>query len=274
MHERQIAEIEREALLTAVFRRYGFDFREYARGSISRRIRLSMQQENVATISALQEKLLRDSACMNRFLLSLSISVTSMFRDPELYVSFRTCVVPQLRDLPFVRVWHAGCSTGQEAYSMAILLQEEGLYPRCRIYATDMNEEVLDRAKTGIFPLDAARAYSANYQKAGGKTFLADFYTARYENAILHASLRDNIVFAQHNLVTDGSFNEFDLIFCRNVLIYFNRTLQDRVCQLFHDSLSPSGVLGLGKKETLDYFPRRNDYQEVDRIEKLYRRFR
>ena len=197
-----------------------------------------------------------------------------MFRDPSFYLSFRRKVVPLLRTYPFVRIWHAGCSTGEEVYSMAILLQEEGLYDRCRIYATDINESVLQKAKDGIFPIATMQENTANYISAGGTGTFSEYYTARYDYAIFRPSLRENVVFAQHNLVTDASFNHFNVIFCRNVLIYFNNTLQDRVQKLFLNSMEMFGILGLGKKETIRYTAVADCYDDIDREERLYRRVR
>jgi chemotaxis protein methyltransferase CheR len=197
-----------------------------------------------------------------------------MFRDPTFYLAFRQKIVPLLRTYPFVRIWHAGCSTGEEVYSMAMLLQEEGLYERSRIYATDINEAVLQRAKDGIFPLNTMQENTANYIAAGGKGTFSEYYTARYDYAMFRPSLRENVVFAQHNLVTDASFNHFNVIFCRNVLIYFNNQLQDRVQELFLNSMEMFGILGLGKKETIRYTAVSENYEELDVEEKLYRRIR
>lgn len=266
--------IEIELLLEGIFRRYGFDFRHYAPASLKRRIRLCMRDEDVDTVSALQDKVLHDSTCMERFLLVLSINVTSMFRDPGFYLAFREKVVPRLRTYPFIRIWHAGCASGEEVYSLAILLQEEGLYDRARLYATDMNEAVLAQAADGIYPLDSMKEYAANYLKAGGKRSLAEYYTAQYEHAIFRGDLKKNIVWAQHNLATDGSFNEFHVILCRNVMIYFDRTLQARVHKLLYESLVPFGLLGLGDKETIHFSPSAACYEELDRAEKWYRKVR
>jgi len=270
----ELENLETELLLEAMFRRYGFDFRQYSPASLRRRILACMRQEGMATVSALQDKVLHDAAAMERFLLAATVNVTEMFRDPAFYRAFRAKVAPLLREKRLARIWHAGCSTGEEVYSVAILLQEEGLYDRCRFYATDLNEVVLARAREGIFPLSAMRLYSENYAGAGGKGSLAQFYTARYGNAIFHAPLRRNIVFAAHNLATDGSFNEFDAILCRNVLIYFNQQLQARVVQLFRDSLRLGGVLGLGSKESLRASAAEAGFEELDPAAKLYRMVR
>ncbi|WP_009633841.1 CheR family methyltransferase [Synechocystis sp. PCC 7509] len=266
-----LEKIEIDLLLEGIFRYYGFDFRNYAPASLKRRIWNVIHAEKLTTVSGLQEKILRDRTCLERFVLTLSINVTSMFRDPNFYLALRTNVIPLLRTYPFIRIWHAGCSTGEEVYSMAILLQEENLYHRCRLYATDINEGVIKKAKAGIFPLKFMQEYTQNYQLAGGKQSFSEYYTAAYDNAIFRASLKENIVFSQHNLVTDSSFNEFHVILCRNVLIYFNAALQQQVYQLFHNSLAMFGVLGLGKPESLKFTPYEQHYQQLSH-EKLYRR--
>lgn len=266
--------IEIEMFLEAVYRHYGFDLRNYARASLKRRVWAAANGENVATISALQDKVLHDPRCMERFLCKLTVNVTSMFRDPPFYRAFREKVVPLLRTYPFVRIWHAGCSSGQEAYSMAILLTEEGLYDKCRIYATDMDETALARAKGGIFPLDAMREYTDNYIQAGGSKAFSQYYSARYDGAIITEALKKNIIFAQHNLATDESFNEFNVILCRNVMIYFNKTLQDRVHDILFKSLPVFGILSLGRKESIRFTPHAEDYAPLDEREKIYRRVR
>ncbi|XGV95381.1 MAG: protein-glutamate O-methyltransferase CheR [Leptolyngbya sp. BL-A-14] len=267
-----LEDIEVQLLLEGVYRYYGFDFRDYAPSSLRRRLRKVMAAEGLPTISALQDRLLHEPACLERFLLGLTVNVTSMFRDPSFFLSFRELIVPLLRTYPFIRIWHAGCSTGQEVYSMAILLQEEGLYHRCRIYATDTNELVLHKAKQGIYPIELMQEYTQLYLKAGGKRSFSEYYTAGYGNAIFRSSLKENIVFSQHNLATDSSFNEFNVILCRNVLIYFNRTLQQRVHQLFYDSLCSFGILGLGRRESLKLSPYESRYEEIVKGERLYRR--
>ena len=264
--------LEIQLLLEALYRYYGFDFRDYAIASLKRRIWNAVRAEHLTSVSGLQEKILHDSACLERFLLGLSVHVTSMFRDPSFYVTFRNQVVPLLRTYPFIRIWHAGCSTGEEVYSMAILMQEEGLYHRCRFYATDMNELVLKKARAGIFHLDLMQEYTQNYLKAGGKRSFSEYYTAAYDSAIFRASLRENILFSQHNLATDRSFNEFNVILCRNVLIYFNQALQERVHNLLYDSLSRFGVLGLGRQESLKFTPHEQHYEALEKREKVYRR--
>ncbi len=269
-----LEDVELALLMEGIFRLHGFDFRDYSVPSLKRRVMKRVYGENLTSISGLQEKVFREPACMERLLLDLSVNVTAMFRDPSFYAAFRHQVVPLLRTYPFVRVWHAGCSTGEEVYSMAILLQEEGLYDRCRIYATDMNEPVLEKARKGIIPLSSMKENTANYLVGGGSAAFSDYYTANYDSAIFHPSLTRHVVFAQHNLAIDGSFNVFNVIFCRNVLIYFNQKLQERVLGLFHESLEKFGILGLGKKESLKYTSVADSYEELDEVERLYRRIR
>ncbi len=266
--------IEIELLLEGVFRHYGFDFREYAYSSIRRRLWKRIQAEGLSSVSELQALVLHVPEAMERLLLDLSVSVTSMFRDPGFYVAFREKVVPLLRTYPFIRVWHAGCSTGEEVYSTGILLEEEGLLDRTRIYATDINDSVLQKARAGIFPLDRMQEYTENYIRAGGKRAFSEYYTAMYDGALFSPALTRNVVFAQHNLVTDRSFAEFTVIFCRNVLIYFDRELQNRVHNLFYDSLVTFGVLVLGAKESLRFSKYEPCYERLDRTEKIYRKVR
>jgi len=264
--------LEIQLLLEAVFRRYGFDFRDYAYSSIQRRIRQCVDEEKAHGITELQAKLLHDPTVMERFLLKITINVTSMFRDPDFYRAFRARVVPELRNQAFIRLWHVGCSTGEEVYSMAILLREEGLYSKCRIYATDMNEGVLAQAKSGIFPLSLLREYTGNYLQAGGTGSFSEYYTAGYDHVIFQHSLSENVVFAQHNLVTDGSFNDFHVILCRNVMIYFNDVLTARVHGLLYESLAVAGFLCLGNGETIKFTPHENCYDPFDSSERIYRR--
>ncbi|QRO00304.1 protein-glutamate O-methyltransferase CheR [Archangium violaceum] len=270
--EMTLEEIELDLLLEGLVRRYGLDFRGYARASLKRRVWNMVHAQRLETISALQAQVLHDSSKMELLLQHLSVNTTTMFRDPSFFVAFREKIVPHLFSAPFVRIWHAGCSTGEEVYSLAILLMEAGLYERSRIYATDMNASVVERAKSGIFPLEHMREYTANYLRAGGSAAFSDYYTANYDHAIFKAPLRKNIVFAQHNLVSDGTFNEFNVVLCRNVLIYFGTQLQERVHRLLHQSLRRFGILALGRGETLRHTVLENDYDEVDFQERLYRR--
>lgn len=269
-----LEDIEIPLLLEGIFRHYGFDFRNYAQASIRRRILSRVQAEGLHTVSGLQERVLHDPACMERLLLALTVQVTSMYRDPSFYAAFRQKIVPLLRTYPYVRLWHAGCSTGEEVYSMAILLREEGLYERCRLYATDLSEAVLRLAKAGVYPLDPMKAYTENYLRAGGKASFSEYYTANNEKALLRPWLQQNIVFAQHNLVTDATFNEFNVILCRNVMIYFNKALQEHVHGLLRQSLVRLGVLALGRRESLKFTRVEPYYEELDAQEKLYRRVR
>ena len=266
--------IEIELLLEGVFRHYGFDFRSYAYASIRRRLWKRIEAEGLSSISEHQTLVLHNPQAMERLLLDLSVSVTAMFRDPGFYQVFRSDVVPLLRTYPFIRIWHAGCSTGEEVYSMAILLEEEDLLERTRIYATDINDAVLKQARAGIFPLNRMQEYTENYIRAGGKRSFSEYYTAKYDGALFSPSLSRNIVFSQHNLVTDRSFAEFTVIFCRNVLIYFDRALQDRVHSLFYDSLVMFGILALGSKESLRFSQYEPCYEKLHPREKLYRKIR
>jgi chemotaxis protein methyltransferase CheR len=273
-YDPDLERIEIELLLEGIFQRYGFDFRDYAHASLRRRLWKRVEAERLTTISALQARVLHDAMALDRLLLDLSVNVTSMFRDPGFYKRFREVVVPMLRTYPFIRLWHAGCSTGEEVYSMAILLHEEGLLERSRIYATDINEVVLRQARNGIFPLNRMQEYTENYIKAGGTRSFSEYYTAKYDGALFDSMLTRNIVFSQHNLVTDQSFSEFNAIFCRNVLIYFDRTLQHRVQKLFYDSLVTFGVLSLGSKESLRFSEFEECYERLDAREKIYKKIR
>jgi chemotaxis protein methyltransferase CheR len=271
-YDAELERIEIELLLEGIYRKYGFDFRSYAFASIKRRLWKRIEEEHLGTISELQYRVLHDPAAMERLLLDLSVNVTAMFRDPTFYVEFRNTIVPMLRTYPFIRIWHAGCSTGEEVYSMAILLKESGLYDRARIYATDINEAVLQRAKVGIYQLDKMQEYSQNYLKAGGTTSLSEYYTAKYDGAIFSPDLMRNVVFSQHNLATDRSFAEVNVILCRNVLIYFDRELQNRVHNLFYESLAMFGVLGLGHKESIKFSVHEDAYETISLPQKLYRK--
>jgi chemotaxis protein methyltransferase CheR len=267
-----LEDIEISLLLEGLYRAHGFDFREYSRASVKRRILEMMRAENLGTVSAFQDRVLHDAGCLDRFLLGLSVHATAMFRDPSFYLTFRRKVVPLLRTYPTVQIWVAGCSTGEEVYSLAILLQEERLHGKCRIYATDISQAVLRKARDGIFPLASMRDYTNNYHLAGGANEFSDYYTAQYDSVIFSSALKSNVVFSEHNLATDGSFNEFQVILCRNVMIYFNKDLQARVHKLLYDSLSMFGVFGLGNKESLKFTPRAAFYEHLNDKDKLYRK--
>lgn len=267
-----LEDVEVKLLIEGIHQYYGYDFRNYSFSSVKRRTLRFLQIEEVATVSALQEKILRDRSCLDRFIANLAVHVTEMFRDPSFFIAFRQHVVPLLRTYPFIRIWHAGCSTGEEVYSMAILLAEEGLLSRCRIYATDQSDRVLQQAKAGIYPLRLMQEYTQNYLKSGGTCSFSEYYTATQDGALFRAELRQNLVFAQHNLTVDQSFNEFNVILCRNVLIYFNRQLQHQVHELFYNSLCSLGILGLGRHESLKFTPYAKYYEMLVPSEKLYRR--
>ena len=268
----ELERIEIDLLLEGVYRHYGLDFRGYALGSLKRRLARRMHEEGTPTLSGLQDKVLHDPDAMERLLVALSISVTAMFRDPSFYRAFREKVVPLLRTYPFIRMWNAGCATGEETTSLAIMLAEEGLLDRTRIYATDFNAGVVDKARLAEFPLARMKSYTENYLNAGGKREFSSYYSADGPVARFSPELFQNVVFAKHNLVSDGSFNEFHGILCRNVLIYFGNPLQQRVHELFHDSLVNFGVLALGHKETIRFTPLEHCYEPIDSREKLYRR--
>ncbi len=271
-YDPDLERIEVELLLEGVYRHYGFDFRAYAFASIRRRLWKRIEAEGLSSISQLQARILHDPPMMEKLLLDLSINVTAMFRDPLFYRAFREHVVPLLRTYPFIRLWHAGCATGEEVYSMAILLQEEGLYGRSRIYATDINEVVLQRAKEGIFPIDRMQEYTENYIAAGGKRAFSDYYLAKYDGALFSPTLTTNVVFSLHNLVTDRSFAEFNVILCRNVLIYFDKSLQAKVHGLFYGSLAMFGILVLGSRESLRFSAYEECYEQINGPEKIFRK--
>jgi len=272
LEQDSVEALELELLLEAMYRRFGYDFRDYARTSMRRRIVNIMRNEGVRTISALQERMLHDASVWDRCLNGISVNVSAMFRDPAFFLAFRQHAVPLLRTYPFIRIWQAGCSLGEEAYSLAILLEEEGLYDRTLIYATDINESTLRQARDAIYPADLMQKYTQNYVQSGGQRSFSEYYTARYEYAILRPALQRNIVFSQHNLVSDGTFNEFNVVLCRNVMIYFNRALQEKTHALFHDSLAMFGILGLGSRESLRFMPQERFYEPLVAAERLYRR--
>ncbi|MET3291905.1 UNVERIFIED_CONTAM: chemotaxis protein methyltransferase CheR [Brevibacillus sp. OAP136] len=266
--------IEIGLLLEGIYRQYGYDYRNYTYSSIRRRIRHRMRIENLQTVSGLQEKVLHDPKVLDKLVADFSINVTEMFRDPGFFLSFRQNVVPALRELPFIRIWHAGCSTGQEVFSMAILLHEEGLLQKTRLYGTDMSEQVLKRAKIGSFPIEKMKLYTKNYMQAGGTRAFSEYYSVKNDTVSFEPFLKEYMVFGQHNLVTDRSFNEFHVIICRNVMIYFNESLQNHVHELMYDSLCTDGFLGLGDKEGVAFTQYADRYEEVDRTEKLYRKIK
>lgn len=265
-------DIELELLLEAIFQRYGYDFRSYSKASLRRRVDQHLMLARYPNVGQLIHDILHKGEAFSALLSCLTINVTEMFRDPDFYKAFREKVVPVLRTHPFLKIWHAGCATGEEIYSMAILLEEEGLYERSQIYATDIDKEVLEKARRGIFPVAELRKYTDNYQRAGGMRSLADYYTAKYDNVIMDPRLKKNIIFADHDLATDQVFGEMQVIFCRNVLIYFNRELQNRVFSLFYDSLDIGGTLCLGSKESLRVAKCVDQFDVIDKAQRIYRR--
>ncbi|MGH7969095.1 MAG: CheR family methyltransferase [Limisphaerales bacterium] len=259
-------------LLEGIYALAGYDFRNYLAPMLRRRIWQCVRAERLRTISGFQEKALHDPDCLGRLIQALCINVTSLFRRPEFYHALGQQVLPRLHTYPFIRIWHAGCATGEEVFSTAILLHEEGLYDRCRIYATDINSNALEHARAGLLPLEGLEAAAARYLQSGGRRTFSEYYTVTKGGAIFAPALRRNIVFAQHNLASDSSFNEFNLVFCRNVLIYFSKSLQGRVHELFYRSLAMFGVLALGSQESLHFSPYEHAYQELCGDNKLYRR--
>ncbi|MEE4241165.1 MAG: protein-glutamate O-methyltransferase CheR [Desulfopila sp.] len=266
--------LEIRLLLEAIYQKYGYDFRNYAGAHTKRRLKHRKTVSALRNYSEMLHRIIYDEEYFNSVLLDLSINVTEMFRDPWFYREVREIVVPHLQTYPFIKVWHAGCSAGQEVYSMAILLEEEGMKDRTQMYATDFNEPILARAKKGIYPLDAVRQYTLNYIESGGKESFSDYYTADDRHVILKSSLREKVLFSSHNLATDGVFGEMNVVFCRNVLIYFNKELQERVLRLFYDSLCPGGFLCLGSKESLSFTGFVDKFEIVAAREKIYRKRR
>jgi chemotaxis protein methyltransferase CheR len=250
--EAQTEALEIDLLLEGVAQHSGYDFRGYARTSVRRRVRQAMLAQGVSTVSALQERVLRDPRALARLVEDLTVQRTAMFSNPEMYLTLRREVVPLLRTYPFVGVWNTGCSTGEELYSTAIVLHEEGLLGRCRLYATEVSEAVIERAREARFPPSAVPDYAQAYERAGGRGDFAAYFSAEADGAVVRPFLRQNVIFSQHNLVCDGAFNEFQLILCRNVTSHFDPPLCHRVHEVLHASLSRFGVLALGSRESLE----------------------
>ena len=263
-------EIEIRLLIQAIYEKYGYDFRNYSHAHVKRRILNRFQLSGMSSIGEMIHEALVNHKFVDLLLMDLSINVTEMFRDPSFYKALREHVVPLLKTYPFIKIWHAGCSSGEEVYSMAILLKEEGLFNRTQIYATDFNPVIIKQAKEGIYPISRMKEFTLNYQKAGGKASFSDYYTANYESAKILESFKKNIVFATHNLVTDSVFAEVNLVVCRNVLIYFDRKLQDKVIGLFADSLAGGGVLCLGSKENLQFSEYYDSFDSLVSGERVY----
>ena len=272
MIDKDTSEQEIPLLLEAIYQKYGYDFREYSEAHIKRRIMNRMSMSRLENISEMQSKVLDDKLFASQLLQDLSITVTEMFRDPGFYKSLRENVIPLLKTYSFIKIWHAGCATGEEAYSMAIIMQEEGLYDRTTIYATDFNQHALNRAKEGIFSNKMIKEYTANYQLSGGKESFSGYYTSDNENVIMNQSLKRNIVWANHNLVTDSVFAEVHLILCRNVLIYFDNNLQNKVQKLFYNSLVNGGILCLGSKEGVRFTDFYEEYAELDKKQRIFKK--
>ncbi len=246
-------DIEIRLLIEAIYQKYGYDFRNYSQAHIKRRILNRFNLSGMKHITDMIREALNNHKFVDQILMDLSITVTEMYRDPGFYRALREEVIPILKTYPFIKIWHAGCASGEEVYSMAIMLKEEGLYQKTQIYATDFNPVIIRQAREGIYPISRMKEFTANYQKSGGKGAFSDYYTANYDSVKLLETLKKNIVFATHNLVTDSVFAEVNLVICRNVLIYFDRILQDKVIGLFVDSLPGGGILCLGSKENLQY---------------------
>lgn len=272
MTDDELMDLEIKLLMEGVYQVYGYDFREYSEASLRRRLIHWLAGSGFATFSLAQSQLLRDHTLFDTMLCGITVNVSDMFRDPAFFKVIREQVVPYLKTYPLVKIWHAGCATGEEAYSMAILLLEEGLEGRFRIYATDINEEVIRKAREGIYPLKEMQHFTRNYQQSGGKGSFSDYYTARYDHAMFSASLREDIVFAAHNLAVDAQFGEMNLILCRNVMIYFKKSLKKRVLGLFDSSLMPGGYLCLGTKESLDDTEISGKYEAITERTKIYRK--
>jgi chemotaxis protein methyltransferase CheR len=268
----ELEDNEIHLLLEGIYHNTGFDFRNYVFATMRRKIWYRIRVERLKSVSSLHEKVLHNPRAMELLISDLSIHVTEMFRDPQFFKSFRKNVVPLLKEIPFVRIWHAGCSTGEEVYSMAIILHEEGLYHKTRIYATDMIGSLLRKAKEGVYSLGKMPVYMYNYQLAGGKKEFEEYYEVCDKKAVIRPFLAQNVVFAEHNLVTDQSFNKFHVIISRNVMIYFDRTLQNYVHGQFYESLCAPGILGLGSEEDINFNSYSDRYEVFDREQKIYRK--
>jgi chemotaxis protein methyltransferase CheR len=268
----KVEDIEIRLLLEALYARYHYDFRGYAKASVKRRLRQALEQLGLPTISALQERLLHDRDMLPVLLGYLTVQVSEMFRDPSYFRAIREQVVPHLRTYPSLKVWVAGCSHGEELYSLVILFREEGLEDRTLFYATDISQDALEIAEAGVYPLDRIQLFTENHRLSGGRSSLSDYYQAAYGRASFDRTLRRNVVFSDHSLVTDAVFGEMNLVSCRNVLIYFDRDLQDRALGLFRDSLSRKGFLGLGAKESIRFSDHASSFRDFVREEKIYQR--
>jgi len=263
-------DIEIRLVVEAIYQKYGYDFRNYSQAHVKRRILNRFNLSGMKYITDMIHEAVHNHKFVEQILMDLSITVTEMFRDPNFYKSLREEIIPILKTYPSIKIWHAGCASGEEVYSMAIILKEEGLYGKTQIYATDFNPVIIKQAKDGIYPINRIKEFTMNYQKSGGRGSLSDYYTASYETVKLLDSLKKNIVFATHNLVTDSVFAEVNLVICRNVLIYFDRELQDKVIRLFVESLPPGGILCLGSKENLQFSDHYDQFNPLIPKERIY----
>lgn len=268
----ELEELEYQVVIDTIKRRYGHDFNTYASNSLKRRLAHHAKKMELKSLSELVPLLLHNEAIFSDLLNSVSVPVTEMFRDPYVFKSLREQIVPLLKTYPTINIWHAGCSTGEEVYSMAIMLEEENLYDNCKIFATDFNSNSLAQAKNGIFPLSRMQQYTENYYASGGKSAFSDYYNVHYEHIEMEKRLSRNITFAKHNLMIDNVFGQFNLVLCRNVLIYFGRELQDRVMTLFRDSMAPLGYLCIGTHESMDHIECAQDFRQLFEQEKIYRK--
>ena len=266
-----VTDEEISALLTLLLEQYGYDFLGYTRASVKRRIMRLLSADKFTSTTAMMQRIRFDAEYARRFIEEITVNVTEMFRDASFYQCLRKDILPVLNTYPMIRIWHAGCSTGEEVYSMAILLEEENLYHKSLLYATDINPGVIEKARKGIFPISQMKTYSANYMAAGGKEAFSKYYTANYGHARFDEKLKEKIIFATHNLVSDKSFNEFQLIVCRNVMIYFDKDLQEMVLKLFDDSLESLGFLALGAKETIRFSSIARQFRQIDK-ERIWRK--
>jgi chemotaxis protein methyltransferase CheR len=272
VHDNDGQKLEVELLLAGIQKRYGYDFTHYSHASLMRRLEKARAQAHVNRYTELLDKLLHDTQCFDEFLKAMSITVTGMFRDPLFYRTLREKIVPMLKTFPFIKIWHAGCATGEEVYSMALMLHEEGFLARARIYATDFNKRSLDTAERGVYPVKNVETYTANYFEAGGTNDFSNYYSDSYELIKFKNFLKERITFSYHNLVSDGVFGEMNLICCRNVLIYFDKTLQDQVLAKFSESLRYGAFLCLGNKESLNFTAVKPLFTPVDKKQRIYRK--
>ena len=272
MNKNEIEKIEIDILLETLHKMHGFNFSGYAKASLKRRIRKTAKEFNLESISEMIPKVIHDNNFLNKLLFNFSITVSEMFRDPPFFKSLRETVIPFLKTYLYIKIWHAGCATGEEVYSMAILLQEEGLYDKCTIFATDFNNSALAQAKEGIYDIKQIKEFTENYQMSGGKSSFSDYYITNNNYAKMNKSLRDKVTFANHNLVTDGVFSEMHLILCRNVLIYFGSDLQNRVLNVFTESLVNKGFLAIGSKESIEYSSVNDKYKAINKKLRIFRK--